>query len=278
MSTASHTWPPSPPPPPAPGEDPFRYGWRDIVHMRPDGHTVERIPLTLDDVLHPREGDVIPLNTLHHIECNYLYSTAELRVAGRAGVLLTGDLLIDWGPDGPRDHAPDFGVIFNVADIKKKRGKFYVVREGTRPRMLLEVVSPDTRNNDVVEKFREYHQVRVPIYVIVDQKTEDGPREIKGYSWAPQGYELMPLDKNGRLYLEPLDLLLGLQDGRVYYFDPATGERIGDYVEVAQALAAAEQRTKDLAQEKQDAEKRAKDAEKRASELEAELRKLRGQT
>ena len=47
-------------------ENPFRYGWRYVRKMRADGkETWEQVPLTLEDVLHPREEDCIPEHPAH---------------------------------------------------------------------------------------------------------------------------------------------------------------------------------------------------------------------
>src|SRR5439155_3339123 len=41
----------------SPKTDPYPYGWRERPVVREDGTEVwERIPLTLDDLLHPEEG------------------------------------------------------------------------------------------------------------------------------------------------------------------------------------------------------------------------------
>jgi len=47
---------PSPPPPTPPRDnDPFRYGWRFMHRVGPDGREdLEQVPLTLEDVLHPQ--------------------------------------------------------------------------------------------------------------------------------------------------------------------------------------------------------------------------------
>jgi hypothetical protein len=48
-----------PPPGLADPSDPFRYGWRSVQHNLGDGNiTVEHLPLTLEDVLHPRRTTV----------------------------------------------------------------------------------------------------------------------------------------------------------------------------------------------------------------------------
>src|SRR4051812_27662294 len=63
---------PAPPPPPA-QEDPFRFGWRFVKRQRPDGsEELVQVPLTLEDVLHPEEGDHIPEDDLHSVERRYL--------------------------------------------------------------------------------------------------------------------------------------------------------------------------------------------------------------
>ena len=37
-----------------PVDDPYRYGWRFVRHEAPDGTvTLEKVPLTLEDLLHP---------------------------------------------------------------------------------------------------------------------------------------------------------------------------------------------------------------------------------
>ena len=44
-----------------PPPDPFRFGWRYVQQIRANGSKVSvQVPLTLDDVLHPQEGDHIP--------------------------------------------------------------------------------------------------------------------------------------------------------------------------------------------------------------------------
>src|SRR5262245_43790180 len=115
----------SPPPTEVPPDDQFRYGWREVPYQLADGTTEwERIPLTLADVLHPKEGEVIPENTLHNTERDYLAKVCRLRIRGRQGALVLSDCLIDWEREDIRDLSPDVAVLFNVADPSRKRGKF----------------------------------------------------------------------------------------------------------------------------------------------------------
>ena len=59
---------------PAQAPDPYRYGWRYVNHWQEDGSLqIEQAPLTLEDVLHPQEGDFMMQNALHHHICEYLF-------------------------------------------------------------------------------------------------------------------------------------------------------------------------------------------------------------
>jgi Uma2 family endonuclease len=257
---------------------PFRYGWRYVTQTGPDGQCIDtEIPLTLEDVLHPLEGDVIPENTQHDLERTYLAIVARARVAGRDDALILSDCLIDWGVPGVRPMSPDLAPVFGVRDPERRRGTFRVVEEGAAPCLVVEIVSPDTRTNDTERKLELYHRVRVPWYILVDQEGEDGPRRLIAYRYAPDEYVEEPPDAEGRVLLEPLGIRLGLRDERLVCYDAASGKELGDYTRVAEDLAAAEQRAQDLAMARQDAERRAQDAERRAADAEQRIRELEAQ-
>jgi hypothetical protein len=51
--------------------DPYVYGWREVLPTLPFGAQVwERVPLTLEDILHPQEGDF----RVHSDECQHFYN------------------------------------------------------------------------------------------------------------------------------------------------------------------------------------------------------------
>ena len=65
MSTVIETARKVTPPPP---DNPWYYGYRDVNYTLPDGTTKhERIPLTLEDTLHPQEGDHIVESDVHDL-------------------------------------------------------------------------------------------------------------------------------------------------------------------------------------------------------------------
>ncbi len=58
-------------------QEPFYYGWRNVRRRYPNGREVlEQVPLTLDDVLHPQDGDFVIQNDDHQQMCVYLCQCA----------------------------------------------------------------------------------------------------------------------------------------------------------------------------------------------------------
>jgi Uma2 family endonuclease len=249
--------PTSPPSTPAKDADPFRYGWREVPRTLPDGRVEwEQVPLTLEDVLHPQEGDVIPERPYHSGERAYLYEVCKSRADRIPDGVIFSDCLINWGVAGMGNHSPDISVFTGLAKPPDdNEGIFPVADQGAQCVLALELVSPHTRTNDVDKKPDHYHRAGVRCYVIVDQEKEAGPRKLLGYRHAPSGWEPMTPDAQGRLPLEPLGLLLGLRDNHVACYDADTGEEMGDYAQERKGRQAAEERVR---------------------QLEAELQRLRG--
>ena len=150
--------------------------------------------------------------------------------------------------------------------------------------LALEVVSPDTRDNDVVHKFRHYHQIGIPLYVIVDQEQEGGPQTLRGYRWTPARYEPLALDEQDRLFLEPVRLYLLLRGEEVLCQDAQTGKELGSYAEISRQLEESDRKLEEKehlmeelieknraeARERARAEEQARKAEEQAREERAE--------
>jgi Uma2 family endonuclease len=240
----------------------YRYGYRYVKRPGTNGEDVyDQVPLTLEDVLHPLEGDVIPENTVHRPEGDYIRRACQSRLRSVAGVLVTSDCLIDWDHPTIRSMSPDVAVIFNVADPSLPRGTFYTAQEGTRPSAVVEIVSPHTRTNDIT-KIDLYYQVQVPEYVMIDQEREDGPRSLIHCRWEPTGWVVTVGDQNG-VVLQAAHVRLRLRDNRVVCFDATTNEEILDYL--------------DLEENRDELQEALDEAERRVRDLEAELRRLRGE-
>jgi Uma2 family endonuclease len=259
-----------------PPEPPIEYGYRDVSTRLPDG-TLDcvRIPLTLEDCLHPEMGDVIMESSLHDLIRMYIAGVFHWKTAEDASALVLSDTGVYWDKPYLRHHCPDIAVIFGIRKRRPNYTRFEVAVEKVRPRLLLEIVSPNTRTNDVDTKIVEYHQAEVPIYVIIDKKKEDDQWQLHGYQWTPTRYLEMPKDEHGRLWLEPIGVWLEVDGQKVRCVDGATGEIIGDYAQTRQQLAEQTARTR-VEKERAEAETEARlAAEARLKELEAELERMR---
>ncbi len=244
MSIASISGPPKPP---ADDLDPFRYGWRYVTIHHPDGsESHEEVPLTEEDVLFPEEGDIIVQTDLHSTDINYLKSVFNTRLARLRRAVAVSDCRVDWSVPGLRPLGPDLAVFFGI-DRRKNWATLHVGEERARPGPVVEVTSPLTRKNDLELKPELYHQARVPLYVIADE-TEAGPgrRRLRlfAYAYEPAGYRRIEPDANGRIWIEAVGLYLGvvrdaeLDCDRLACYDGETGEEVGDYNAITQALEA----------------------------------------
>jgi len=245
-------------------KDRYPYGWRHVRYQNPNGEEKwERVPLTLEDILHPQVGDFRMHSEEHERFCAYLYNVFTARLASNAGAVVLHDVRVAWEHPDLAPHGPDIAVIFNVRR-RRNWSTFNVASEGTKPSLIVEVTSPKTRSIDLENKVKEYAQAGVPLYVIVDivQRRRVVMRRLVGYQLTEAGYVPLAQNELGWLWLEPVGVWLGLHGENLACYDEA-GNLIEDYTGVTQARA--------------EAEERADEAEARIRELEAELRRLRGE-
>ena len=233
-------------------KDPYLYGWREAIRTLPDGEEVlERKPLTLEDILHPQVEDYRMHDEEHERFCNYLYNVLSARLADQPNAVVLHDVRVAWAQIDLRTHGPDISVIFNL-HRRINWSTFSEEEEGTKPSLIIEIVSPATRSTDVVTKVDHYARVGVPNYIIVDrfERQEVMERELVGYRFTPDGYEELNPNVDGWLWLEPVNLWLGLNGEDLVCYDES-GEVILDYVGVTKARVAAEERIRQLEAELQ---------------------------
>jgi Uma2 family endonuclease len=299
MSTASTSRPLKPPEP-----DPYYYGWRYVRVVDPDGtERFDQVPLTARDVLFPQVDDFIVQTRRHHIDVRYLANVFESQLAGAKKVVVISDTRVDWNLEGVEPLGPDIAVFSGVTRPDDWE-TFDVAAERAKPLLVTEVTSPRTRTNDLELKVAFYHQAKVPLYLIADATKRSGRRRLKliGYRYQRGGYQVLAADAQGRIYLEPVRLWVGVTrdersgNDRVACYDPETGQELGDYAGVREALVEAEAaaraakrqaraeakrarveaqaRAQAEAQVQVEAEGRAR-AEARVRELEAKLKRSR---
>ena len=70
-------------------DDPFRYGWRYVRRIQPDGtEVIDEVPLTLEDLLYPEEGDFVVQEPWHTQDFTYCYSALTAWFTGRSDVVV----------------------------------------------------------------------------------------------------------------------------------------------------------------------------------------------
>ncbi|MCB0061732.1 MAG: Uma2 family endonuclease [Caldilineaceae bacterium] len=244
----------------------WELGWRYETVTHPDGTTEEvRVALTLDEALHPEEGYVMPVRSSHARITNDLVDMLRAYFAQEPGIAIFDDLVFVWDHSEVRNYAPDVAVVPNVRDPVADRGRFVVAEEGTGPRLIIEVVSPATRTGDRVDKVRDYPLVGVQEYVYIDQWQRKGQTvwEVVGYRLVGDHYLPLVPDEDGALYLETVNLRIGMEEGQVWLEDANTGQDLMTSLEAHRALQG------------EIAARQA--AEAHAAALEAELAELRRQ-
>jgi Uma2 family endonuclease len=245
-------------PAPLPDEDPFRYGWRYVRRPTPDDPDhLEQVPLTLDDVLHPEVGDFLVHSDRHETDRMYLTAVLRARLEPSGQAIVLSDVRVAWDVPDLRPHGPDVMVIPGLRE-RRDWSTFDVAEEGARPALIIEITSPETRENDVERKVAHYARAGVAQYVIVDDVGRRGERQLQvlDYRLVGEHYRLQPPDARGWVYLELAGLWLGVEgDHVVCYTDDGTA--FGDYATVVQQAA-------EEAAARAEAEARARAAEEQA--------------
>ena len=254
--------------------DPVLYGWRFVEVRRADGsEDFEQVPLTEEDVLHPKDGDYIVHSTAHAYDLKYLSDVFEALLASRLRAAVLSDCGVDLNLPRIKHVSPDIAVFFGVAQ-QRDWSIFDVAAEHAQAALIIEVTSASTRKQDFGRKLKYYHRAGVQVYVIVDAYIENKTQrrlELIGYCFAPAGYERIPLNANGRLWLEAVGVWLGVSQNpitgsdRVACFDPATNQEIGDYATIAKARELAEAEAKKAHKKAATANRKAAKAQQKAA-------------
>jgi Uma2 family endonuclease len=253
--------------------DPFQYGWRYVKREVAGGEIVfDEVPLTLEDVLYPEEGDRIMHNVRHNQITRYLTDALAAHFVGNPDVAVHGDVRVSWKDPGMRANGPDVIVAFGVHE-RRNWSTFPIGRAADRPVLVIEVTSPETRNLDLFRKVEIYAQAQVEYYLIVDVRQRKDSETIRliGYHLDEDQYLPLLPDARGWYWIEPIGLWLGIEQGEVYLFTQAN-ERFFQYEELSVAYAEIQERVSDAEQRANEAEQRISDAEQRVSDAEQRAR------
>jgi len=225
-----------------PSDDPCRLGWRlRSVRLADGSSELREEPLTEEDLLDPQMGDHVVQNSWHIATVYMLYDVLTWRYESRPDVFVSSDLKMIWGIPGLPGPAPDIAVIPGVRDKGRLRRSFKVPQEGTRPALVLEVVSeePEHQSADHQKKVRIYERAGIPEYFILDPPAPDACRWTGFRLNASGRYEPIAPDVEGRLLSVTTGLRFGgSPDGRsILLTDAETGERLQTAAETRVELA-----------------------------------------
>jgi len=266
-------------------DDPFFYGWREVLQQNNGTEEIIEIPLTLDDVLHPQWGDHIMQNQEHFEVCDDVYNGLKEHLAHEPQTVLLHDTLIDWDENHVSPMCPDIAVIRDVQRTFPK-GVFYLKQSGGQVDLVMEVTSPSTWRVDVEgkrepNKVQRYAEANVPFYVIIDDQHRKAGQSppIMAYRLDGSGrYKRMVPDKRGWYWIETVELWIGPYKDWVSWYDEH-GTKIGTHLEVVEGRKQAEEQASAEADARQRAEVQARaeadarrQAEDRASCAEEQAR------
>lgn len=233
---------------PTEGQD-WSLGWRyETVRMANGRETQTRIPLTVEEARHPQEGYVMPERTEHDRISDDLCDMLRAYYEPTLDVAVFRNLVFTWDHPTVKPLAPDVAVVPHVQARDADRRQFVVADEGTRPLLVIEIVSRSSRGDDRVEKVRDYALAGVQEYVYIDHSVRRGQHVWELAGFRLQGSQYLPIlpDEDGALYLETTNLRIGLDGERLWLEDAATGQDLLTNLQARQALRSAEARIADL--------------------------------
>ncbi len=293
--------------PPAPAlpvpyfeEDEFPHGWRRITETLPDGSVrYHDIPLSPEDFLNPEYGDQMPQGHEHGKQLIDIYNKLRIHYHDKPGTEILIDTKIKWGIPGLKEPFPDIAVVHDVTNGENINESFDVVKHGTRPCLIVEIMSPNYPGDDT-HKVHIYEQAGVREYIILNHHPEDKslPFELTGYRLVRGEYRDIIPDPEGGLLSETTGIWFGLGERELILKDAATGKELLSSNKGHKAQIKAEKRAEQAENRAEQAENRAEqealarlEAEKRAEqaknlakqealarlEAEAELRRFRAE-
>ncbi len=252
----------------------FPYGWRRVTETLRDGTVIfHDIPLDPEDFLNPELGDQMPQGPQHAEQAVRIYNKLRKHCRRDPHTAVLFDCKMKWGIPGLNEPFPDIAVIPGVRDRDNIRGSFYVAEQGTRPALIIEIMSPGYAGDDTA-KVGIYERAGIREYIILNPHFEDEslPFELTGYRLVRGRYQKMIPDPDGRLLSRSIGVRFapGAGGREVVLTNAVTGEEMLSDEEEYQARQNAETRA-------ENAEARAEKEAQARQNAEAELQRLRAE-
>lgn len=224
--------------------DRFPFGWRTVVETLPNGEvTYDELPLTQADFLNPQLGDHLTQSDSHIKLVMSLLGRFVTFYSTNPTVAAFSDLKMLWDIPNEKEPAPDLAIVPNLRDKTKHRSSFDVAAEGTRPCLVVEVMSPQYPGDDTV-KVGIYERVGIAEYIIINPHFERKRKamELIGYRLEQGRYRRIQPDAQGRLFSQTTNIWFGVdaQKRTLILTDATTGKRLLTAEEEHVARVAAE--------------------------------------
>ena len=194
-------------------------------------------------------------------------------LGNRETTLVTADRFITMMPErqlpsGHTRRVPDLLIVFDVDPELYRANNGYIVQvQGKSPDFVLEIASVSTGSEDTGPKRDDYAALGILEYWRFDATGEFHGAKLAGDRLVDGVYQPIPIDELDDAlqgYSAALNLNLRWEQGKLAWYDPATGQHIPTFDSEREARVAAEAQL-------QAAEARAVAAEARIRELEARL-------
>ena len=202
---------------------------------------------------------------VHHL-IHHLGNPDTTLVAGEHYITpdLTGDLT--------GRHYPNLFIAFGVDPSAYRRSNAYIIPEQSKPPdFVLEIASRSTAYIDITDKRRDYAALGIPEYWRFDETGRFHGTRLAGDRLVLGRYEPIAIEEltKGSLqgYSPVLNLNLRWENGKLTWYDPATGRHILTYEDQRERADAAYQARLQEHDRSED----------RIRELEEENRRLRNQ-
>jgi Uma2 family endonuclease len=222
----------------------------------------------------------------HRLQINLLADALYQHWRPRTDYFAGGNMFIYYSLQQARNRdykGPDFFVVKNVDGTRQRRSWIVWQEHGRYPDVIIELLSPTTKNEDLGPKKSLYESTfKTPEYFCVDPDEQS----LRGWQLDKTGYVPLATNTQGWLWSASLQLWLGWREGDfqgthdvwVRFFDPS-----GTLVPTAEETAVAEHSHAKAERERAEAERERAEAalvqveteRARAEAAEAELARLR---
>lgn len=168
------------------------------------------------------DGENMGETALHYKVIHYLFGCLQAFLADRDDVFMAANLMVYYEKDNPRKYyAPDLMLVFGVSG--HNRSSYKAWEENQFPQVVVEVASESTYENDLGKKRRDYEQLGVEEYFLLDPENEYLPQPIMFFRLEANRLRLQPISESNvfstRLGLEFRHTIDGIR-----LFNPQTNQ------------------------------------------------------